>query len=49
VPTLAEDVVGQLAVLPQHRETDYGDAATDFDFSDENYELVRSWSASCCI
>jgi hypothetical protein len=32
---------GQLAVLPvQHRETDYSEAATDFDFSDENYELV---------
>jgi hypothetical protein len=25
----------------QHRETDYNSAETSFDFSDENYELVR--------
>jgi hypothetical protein len=25
----------------QHRQTDYNSAETSFDFSDENYELVR--------
>ena len=41
----------------QHRETDYNSAETSFDFSDENYELVRItvcaslplWRVACCI
>ena len=44
VHTIAAVQGGNTLVLlfgMQHRETDYNSAETSFDFSDENYELVR--------